>query len=86
MDFDPRDRDQDVRDVEMPWVEVGQASDMARDNDDWRDRDEDTRGRDQDARQRDVDYPRDVFVDGRRECPVPRAAFHSGKPARVAKA
>jgi len=24
-DFDPRDRDEDVRDIEMPWVELGRG-------------------------------------------------------------
>ncbi len=34
LDFDPRDRDDDVRDIEMPWIELG----AARGQDDCRDR------------------------------------------------
>lgn len=60
MDFDSRDRDRDddIRDVEMPWVNV-RAPD--REQDDVRDGDEDARERD--SRDRDMD-PRDPFVDG----------------------
>jgi hypothetical protein len=60
VDFDPRDRDRDddIRDVEMPWVNV-RAPD--REQDDVRDRHEDARERD--SRDRDMD-PRDPFVDG----------------------
>jgi hypothetical protein len=61
MDFDPRDRDSDVRDVEMPWVDVGKDRDDDRDPDDSRSQDEDARERDRSDRERDVD-PRDVFV------------------------
>ncbi len=63
MDFDPRDRDRgdDIRDVEMPWVDVRDQAGLDREQDDLRDRDEDVRGRD--ARERDID-PRDAFVDG----------------------
>ena len=53
MDFDPRDRDDDARDVEMSWVGI---RDPDLKFDDLRDRNEDTR-------ERDVD-PRDVFVEG----------------------
>jgi hypothetical protein len=60
LDFDPRDRDGDVCDVEMPWVELGGAPGIARDEVDARDRDE---LRDRDGRDRDFD-PRDVFLDG----------------------
>jgi hypothetical protein len=44
-DFDPRDRDDDVRDVEMPWIQFrhepgrDRESDDARDRGDLRDRD-----------------------------------------------
>jgi hypothetical protein len=58
-EFDPRDRDDDPRDVDMPWVDMRQHSD--RDPTDVRDRDEDAR--DRDARERAHD-PRDAFVDG----------------------
>src|SRR5436309_13144983 len=59
---DPRDRDDDAREIEMHWVELGRgpASDHPSD-DDPRDRDEDVRERDRDSRDRD---PRDVFLDG----------------------
>ncbi len=62
-DFDPRDRDDDVRDVEMPWIELGHAPGLDREQDDLRDRDEDVRDRDRDPRERDID-PRDVFLEG----------------------
>jgi hypothetical protein len=55
---DPRDRDDDAREIEMHWVESGRGavSDHPSD-DDPRDRDEDVR--DRDSRDRD---PRDVFL------------------------
>jgi DNA-binding PadR family transcriptional regulator len=59
-DFDPRDRDEDLRDVEMPWVELRHESGLDRELDNVRDRDD---ARDRDPRERDVD-PRDVFIDG----------------------
>jgi hypothetical protein len=62
-DFDPRERDDDVRDVEMPWVDLSHQVHPDRDPDDWRDRDEDVHDRDRDARERDLD-PRDVFAEG----------------------
>ena len=62
-DFDPRDRDDDRRDVEMPWIESGRAPGLDRKRDDFRDRDEDVRDRNRDPRERDLD-PRDVFLDG----------------------
>ena len=40
-DFDPRDRDDDVRDVEMPWIELGREPGLDREQDDPRDRDDD---------------------------------------------
>lgn len=63
MDFDTRDRDRgdDIRDVEMPWVNVRGQADSARDLDDPRGRDAGVR--DRDARERNSD-PRDAFVDG----------------------
>jgi hypothetical protein len=59
LDFDPRDRDAEVRDVQMAWVELGRAPALDRDDDALRDR----RDRDPDGRDRDFD-PRDVFLDG----------------------
>jgi len=41
LDFDPRDRDEDVRDVEMPRVDGRDYLDRDRDQDDFRDRGED---------------------------------------------
>jgi hypothetical protein len=58
MDFDPRDRDDDAREVEMPWVEV---RDPDRELDDPRDPNDDVR--DRDSHERDVD-PRDAVVEG----------------------
>src|ERR1041385_4780357 len=63
MDFDPRDRDDDARDVEMPWVDVRQDSDLVeRDSNDVPDRDEGVRDRDRDPRER--EDPRDVLAEG----------------------
>jgi hypothetical protein len=61
-DFDPRDRDDDVRDVEMPWIELRHEPGLDREQDDSRDRN-DVRDRDRDPRERDLD-PRDVFLEG----------------------
>ena len=61
-DFDPRDRDDDVRDVEMPWIELRHEPGLDREHDDSRDRG-DVRDRDRDTRERDHD-PRDVFLEG----------------------
>ena len=61
-DFDPRDRDDDVRDVEMPWIESRHEPGLDREPDDPRDRG-DVRDRDRDTRERDHD-PRDVFLEG----------------------
>ena len=62
---DPRDRDDDVREIEVHWIELGRgpASDPQSDEDP-RDRDEDVRDRDRDLRDREHD-PRDVFLDVR---------------------
>jgi hypothetical protein len=57
MDFDPRDRDDDPRDVEMPWADL-RSLDRERDDA----RASDSRERDDDTRTRDVD-PRDPFVE-----------------------
>jgi hypothetical protein len=61
MDCDPRDRDDDARDVEMPWVDVRRFA-VDAESDDPRNREDDTRDRDGDARER--DDPRDPFVNG----------------------
>lgn len=60
MDFDPRDRDRDddIRDVEMPCVDLRA---LEREQDDLRDRDEYVRERD--SPERAID-PRDPFVEG----------------------
>ena len=57
MDFDPRDRDHDERNVEMPWVDV---RDAVHDVEDPRTQEDDLRERD--WRERDGD-PRDPFID-----------------------
>src|SRR5712691_4542472 len=60
-DFDPRDRDDDVRDIEMPWIELGRGPGSDREEDDPRERADDGRDRDRDVRARDHD-PRDAFL------------------------
>jgi hypothetical protein len=65
---DPRDRDDDIREIEMPWIELGRGPAPNQQDDDPRDRDEDVRERDRDARDRDHD-PRDVFL---RDLELPR--------------
>jgi hypothetical protein len=59
--LDPRDRDGDPREIDMPWVSLGRgpASDRG---DDSRDDEEGRRNRAQDSRSRDRDA-RDVFLD-----------------------
>lgn len=47
---DPRDRDHGSRDIEIRWIELGQASDP-REDDLWNP-DEDVRERDRDVRER----------------------------------
>jgi hypothetical protein len=61
-DFDPRDRNNDVRDVEMPWIELRHEPGRDREHDDSRDR-RDVRDRDRDTRERDHDL-RDLFLEG----------------------
>jgi len=61
-DFDPRDRGDDIPDVEMPWVPLRHEPQREREPNDARDLD-DVRDRDRDSRERDCD-PRDVFLDG----------------------
>jgi hypothetical protein len=60
-DFDPRDRDDGARDIEMPWIELRRGPGSDREDDDVRDRDDDVRDQDRDARERGHD-PRDVFL------------------------
>jgi hypothetical protein len=57
LDYDPRDRDDDARDVEAHWIKIGRGPS----DDDPRDVLEDTRERADDPRDRD---PRDPFVEG----------------------
>jgi hypothetical protein len=63
MDFEPpdRNRDDDVRNVEVRWVELDGVPGLDHDRDDSRDLGD--RDRDRDARDRDFD-PRDAFLDG----------------------
>lgn len=60
---DPRDRDDDRRDIEIHWIELGRGPASSHRDEDPRDRDEDTRDRDPRDRERDHD-PRDVFLEG----------------------
>jgi hypothetical protein len=65
MNFDPRDRDDDVRDVEMPWVEGDRDLKQGRDPDEWRGRDGSAPDRERDPAERERDGdPRDVFLGG----------------------
>ena len=50
-DFDPPDRDESVRDVEMPWIELGRRPGSDRQQDDPLDRADDIRDRDRDVRE-----------------------------------
>jgi hypothetical protein len=58
---DPRERDDDVREIEVHWIELGRGSASDRQDEDPRNRDEDIRERDRDPR--DCDR-RDVFLEG----------------------
>lgn len=58
MDLDPRDRDEDVRDIEMPWIELGHGRELDHEPDDARERSDE---RERDARDRSTD-PRDTFT------------------------
>jgi hypothetical protein len=60
LDFDPRDRDEDVREVDMPWVELAHGREPDREPEDSRERAD---FGERDTRERDVD-PRDPFLDG----------------------
>jgi hypothetical protein len=62
LDFDPRDHDHDVRDIEMPWIELGHGQELVRERDNSCERD-DVRDPDRDGREREVD-PREVFLNG----------------------
>ena len=78
MEFDPRDRDGDTRDVDMPWVDVRHGPDV--EGTDWRDHDRDARDRDPDLRER---GPRDPFVDG---LDLPRGTERSARSSSMGTA
>src|SRR5690349_9885977 len=61
MDFDPRDRDDDRRDLDVQWVQLGRASSSGRTDDDGSERDLDAREREREPRERATD-PRDVLA------------------------
>ena len=58
---DPRDRDDDAREIEVRWIELGRGPSDPQLEEDPRDRGEDVRDRDGDPRSHD---PRDVFLEG----------------------
>ncbi len=59
---DPRDRDEDARDVEVHWITLGRGPVPDREDEEPRELDEDVRQRDHGPRDRDAD-PRDPFLD-----------------------
>jgi hypothetical protein len=59
-DLDPRDRDDERRDLEVQWVELGRGPSSGRGDDDPSEGEPDTRDRDREARERETD-PRDAF-------------------------
>jgi hypothetical protein len=61
MDFDPRDRDDDQRDLDVQWVQLGRGSSSGRAADDASERQPDTRDREREPHDRATD-PRDVFA------------------------
>jgi hypothetical protein len=61
MDFDPRDREDDRRDLDVQWVQLGRASSSGRADDDGSERPQDARERDREPRDRATDA-RDVFA------------------------
>jgi len=65
---DPRDRDEDPRDLDVHWLKLGRGPSDDPLDDDPRQRDDDPRDRDRDSRERDHD-PRDVFL---RDLDLPR--------------
>ena len=65
---DPRERDENVQDIEVRWIALGRGPSDAPSDGDARERDEDVRDRDRESRHRDHD-PRDVFV---RDLELPR--------------
>jgi hypothetical protein len=67
-DLDPRDRDGDPPEIEMPWVSLGRGPASDRGDDDTRDDEEARRNRTRDRRDGDID-PRDVFL---RDVDLPR--------------
>ena len=60
VDFDPRDRDDDRRDLDVQWVQLGRGSSTGR-GDGSSERHQDARDREREPRDRTTD-PRDVFV------------------------
>src|SRR5262249_28287525 len=77
MDFDPRDRDEDNREIEMPWIELGHGRELDLVSDDGLERDDEPH---REAHDRSTD-PRDVFLELPRE-----AALQSGRIPRQAVA
>jgi hypothetical protein len=61
MEFDPRDRQDDRRELDVQWVRVGRGSSSGRDDDDGNARHQDARDRDREPRDGHTD-PRDVFA------------------------
>jgi hypothetical protein len=59
---DPRDRDEDAREIEVHWIKLGRGPSEHPSDDDPRQRDDDPRERDRDTRDRGHD-PRDVFLE-----------------------
>ena len=61
LDVDPRDRDDDRRDLDVQWVQVGRGSSSGRGDEDASELRQDPRDREREARGRTTD-PRDVFA------------------------
>jgi hypothetical protein len=61
VDLDPRDRDDDRRDLDVQWVQLGRASSSGRGDDDAGERHQDARDREREPRDRTTD-PRDAFT------------------------
>src|SRR5688500_1575171 len=61
LDLDPRDRDDDRRDLDVKWVQVGRGPSQGRGAEDASEQRQDPRDREREARDRTTD-PRDVFA------------------------
>ena len=61
LDVDPRDRDDDRRDLDVQWVQVGRGPSSGRGDEDASEQRQDPRDREREARDRTTD-PRDVFA------------------------